>query len=231
MQQILLTFCGIVLLQCFRECLDCQLGEDEDAERKLTPQNGGTLQLELMLKIRLLRSARKICYTFKLQPLSVERIDILESKLKDQQEELLKMRAKVDAESNVFLCAESEALVEEKLQWKDLSSDFFCLDDIKTSITVLVPGTYILGVLMSHTPLDNDSASIVVEMNNVQIQSAKTGVFGRFNGYGGYVSYQANTSLMCISQIDKSAQISVVCSNTTFTPKTSAYLTAVRIGA
>ncbi|KAG2782876.1 hypothetical protein Pcac1_g7301 [Phytophthora cactorum] len=135
-------------------CLDCPLGKEEDAERKLTLQKGGKLQLELSLKIRLLHSARIICYAFKLQPDSVERMDILESKLKDQQEELQKLRSKVDA-SNVFLCAECEVLMETKLQWKEINSETFVLDDDNTSIVALVLGLYVLGVVLNLPPAED----------------------------------------------------------------------------
>ncbi|KAG4225421.1 hypothetical protein PC116_g26146 [Phytophthora cactorum] len=136
------------------QCLDCPLGKEEDAERKLTLQKGGKLQLELSLKIRLLHSARIICYAFKLQPDSVERMDILESKLKDQQEELQKLRSKVDA-SNVFLCAECEVLMETKLQWKEINSETFVLDDDNTSIVALVLGLYVLGVVLNLPPAED----------------------------------------------------------------------------
>ncbi|KAF1789801.1 hypothetical protein GQ600_24338 [Phytophthora cactorum] len=79
-------------------------------------------------------------------------MDILESKLKDQQEELQKLRSKVDA-SNVFLCAECEVLMETKLQWKEINSETFVLDDDNTSIVAL-------------------RMAIVLEMNGAEIQTA-----------------------------------------------------------
>ncbi|KAG7377178.1 hypothetical protein PHYPSEUDO_012046 [Phytophthora pseudosyringae] len=89
-------------VSCFKQCLDCQFRE-EDTDRKLTPLKGGKLKLELSLEIRLLRSARAISYAFELQPIAVERIDILESKLKDQQEELEKLRMKIDSSGGLAL--------------------------------------------------------------------------------------------------------------------------------
>ncbi|KAG4040347.1 hypothetical protein PC123_g24109 [Phytophthora cactorum] len=185
-------------------CLDCPLGKEEDAERKLTLQKGGKLQLELSLKIRLLHSARIICYAFKLQTDSVERMDILESKLKDQQEELQKLRSKVDA-SNVFLCAECEVLMETKLQWKEINSETFVLDDDNTSIRM----------------------AIVLEMNGAEIQTAAICYASCYdNGDGfGYTSHQTSTSLMCITPVAKDAHFSVVCLGATLIPSSASYMT------
>lgn len=75
----------------------------------MTALSGGKLQLELGLKIRLLRAARSVKYVFELQPIAVDRMDILESKLKDQQEELDKLRNR-----GKFLYVESD-------QWESSS--------------------------------------------------------------------------------------------------------------
>ncbi|KAE9204023.1 hypothetical protein PF002_g20759 [Phytophthora fragariae] len=52
-------------------------------QRKLLTLKGGKLQLEMSIN-RLLQSAQDVSYVFKLKPVAVEQIDILESKLKDQ---------------------------------------------------------------------------------------------------------------------------------------------------
>ncbi|KAE8983134.1 hypothetical protein PF006_g20518 [Phytophthora fragariae] len=87
---------------CFKQCLDCPLGDTEDAQRTLIPIPGGKLQLQLGLKIRLLGAARSIKFVFGLQL-----VDALESKLKDLQEELGKLRSRVDAGSGANRYVES----------------------------------------------------------------------------------------------------------------------------
>lgn len=73
------------------------MDKTEESQRKLSTLKGGKLQLDMSIKLRLLQSARDVKYIFKLEPVAVERIDILESKLKDQQEQLEKLRAGGDS--------------------------------------------------------------------------------------------------------------------------------------
>ncbi|KAG1704907.1 hypothetical protein DVH05_004935 [Phytophthora capsici] len=51
----------------------------------------GILRLELVMSIRFIRSSWDAKYVFDLGPVSVERIDILESKLRDYRDELEKL--------------------------------------------------------------------------------------------------------------------------------------------
>ncbi|KAG6950293.1 hypothetical protein JG688_00014228 [Phytophthora aleatoria] len=154
-------------------------------------------------------------------------MDILESKLKDQQEELQKLRSKVDA-SNVFLCAEREVLMETKLQWKEINSETFALDDDNTSIVALVLGLYVLGVVLNLPPAEDGSAvSIVLETNGAEIQTAALYYASCYdNGYGfGYTSPQTSTSRMCITPIAKDAHFSVICLGATLIPSSASYMT------
>ncbi|ETO82928.1 hypothetical protein F444_02982 [Phytophthora nicotianae P1976] len=221
-------------ISCFKQCLDCPLEEGKDAGRKLTPQRGGKFQLELCVKIRLLRSARNICYDFELQPIAVERIDILESKLKDQQEELQKLQAAIHAnKNNVFLYAKSGGLVGSKLGWKEVNTECFALDDDKTSIVVLAPGLYVLGILVHHAPVVNDSSgSIVLEVNGTQLQRAATGSVSCYAKGARYATQShTSTSLMCITPVKKNACFSVTCLGTSVVTNMASYMTLARIGA
>ncbi|KAF4031131.1 hypothetical protein GN244_ATG17003 [Phytophthora infestans] len=56
--------------------------------RQLNALEGGALQLELTDKLRVLDSAWATKYIFRLEPVALDRLDILESKLRDVQEEL-----------------------------------------------------------------------------------------------------------------------------------------------
>lgn len=134
------------------------------------------LQLELSLKIRLLRSVRVICYAFEFQPVAVSRIDILESKLRDQQVELEKLRNGCDTGKNLFLYVESETWISSELQWKEVSSENFSLDAAKTAITILVPGLYAFGVVVNHIPTSGGCTGLIsLRKNGIEIQSAATG--------------------------------------------------------
>ncbi|KAF1785031.1 hypothetical protein GQ600_8178 [Phytophthora cactorum] len=65
--------------------------KSSDVQRKLTVREGGALQLELLANIRFQKSTWTMAYTFDLDPVSAERIEELESKLRDQQNEVTRM--------------------------------------------------------------------------------------------------------------------------------------------
>ncbi|KAG1687851.1 hypothetical protein DVH05_004581 [Phytophthora capsici] len=125
---------------CFQQCLDSPIGEDEGVKRTLVLQNGGNLKIQLSLKTHLLHFTRNIDYTFELKPIAVERIDILESKLKDVQEELGRLRGKIGSGTTVLFYVESEAYLGSKLQWKEVPGTNFTLSEDKTSIKILRSG-------------------------------------------------------------------------------------------
>ncbi|KAG7395656.1 hypothetical protein PHYBOEH_003375 [Phytophthora boehmeriae] len=221
-------------VSCFKQCLDCSLEDVNEAQRKLTPLRGGKLQLDLSLKIRLLQSARDIGYTFVLEPVAVERIDILESKLKDQQEELEKLRGRLGDTQRAYLYAESVSWASSMLMWNPLDSSNFSLSADTTSISVLLPGVYAFGLLVNHQPIESASGgSIVLQKNNAQIQQALTGATTYNDSYCGqkYCSHRSSASLMCIVQVEKHDEISVLFTGTQIISSTPSYFTAVKIGA
>ncbi|KAG1687848.1 hypothetical protein DVH05_004578 [Phytophthora capsici] len=219
-------------VSCFEQCLNTPIGED--VGRKLTPRSGGKLKLELSLKIRLLRSARSINYVFELKPIEVEPIDILASKLKDQEEKLERLSEKIGSGTTAFLYIESERVINAKLQWKETIAETFALNEDKTSIKILVPGNYAFGLVVNHTPIANGSrGEILLQMNDMKIQSAATGSsYHNCGNYGGanYASHQTSSSLMCIALVKKDDNLSVVCTNTGVVSNMPSYLTIARIG-
>ncbi|KAG1687858.1 hypothetical protein DVH05_004588 [Phytophthora capsici] len=214
-------------VSCFEQCLNSPIGED--VGRKLTPRSGGKLKLELSLKIRLLRSARSINYVFELKPIEVEPIDILASKLKDQEEKLERLSRKIGSGTTAFLYIESEGVIGSKLQWKEMIAETFALNEDKTSIKILVPGNYAFGLVVNHTPIATGSrAEISLHMNDKKIQSAATG--SSHCSYGGYTSCTTSSPLICIISVENGASFSVVCTNTCVVSNTPSYLTVARIG-
>ncbi|KAG4040350.1 hypothetical protein JG687_00016648 [Phytophthora cactorum] len=213
-------------VSCFQQCLDCSLDNSNESQRKLVSLKNGRLQLEMSIKLRLLRSVREVKYIFKLEPVAVDKIDILESKLKDQQEELDKFRGLGE---RAFLHAESVTWNSSKLQWKPIDSTNFVLASEKTSIMVRVPGLYTIAVLVNHGPLQNVVGAISLEKNGAVILSAATGAV--YSGYhGNHLSHQTSSSLTCIVQIKKDESIAVVCTGTSAIANTASYLTAVGMG-
>ncbi|GMF48128.1 unnamed protein product [Phytophthora fragariaefolia] len=216
----------------FQQALDCTLDKTEESQRKLVAITSGKLQLEMNIKLRLLQSTRNVNYAFQLEPISVARIDILESNLKDQQEELERLRGDGGNTGTIYLYAESEVWASSALQWKPVNSDHFVLSKDKTSISVLRPGVYAFGVLVNHLPDEvHTGGSISLRKSNKLLQCAGTGSACYQSNYGSkYCSHATSTSLMCIAQVETNELISVVCTGTSPRVGAVSYLTVVRIG-
>ncbi|OWZ14713.1 hypothetical protein PHMEG_00011768 [Phytophthora megakarya] len=184
----------------------------------------------MSIKLRLLRSVRNVNYVFKLNPVEVKKIDILESKLKDQQDELDRLRGKIGEINPTFLYVESTTWVSSKLKWENVTSEKFALTANNTSIRVLAPGLYNIGVLVNHMPVQNHvMGTISLQKNGAQIQCAVTSAtYDNYNGR--YQSHQTSSSLMCIVQIKENEEITVVCTGSSAIANASSYLTALWIG-
>ncbi|ETM53737.1 hypothetical protein L914_02809 [Phytophthora nicotianae] len=222
-------------ISCFKQCLDCSVDETQESQRKLVSLKGDTFQLEMNIKIRLLRSFRNVSYVFKLEPVAVELIDILASKLKDQQEELEKLRSRVDETERVVLYAESTTWTDAMLRWEPLNSGNFVLSADSTSIIIVIPGLYAISVLVSHVPVENSTAgAISLQKNGIVIQRAAAGSvvhYCRYNNSQQYASHRTSTSLMSMVQVKADESIEVLCSGTSYITDTASYLTVIRIGS
>ncbi|KAG7390186.1 hypothetical protein PHYPSEUDO_008640 [Phytophthora pseudosyringae] len=75
--------------------------------RKLTLLENNVLQLELAVKVRVLDSAWAAKYLFRLNPLALERVDILKAKLRDLEDELAETRKSLVQEDDLHLTANS----------------------------------------------------------------------------------------------------------------------------
>ncbi|KAK1942562.1 hypothetical protein P3T76_006061 [Phytophthora citrophthora] len=217
-------------MKCFKQCLNSPLGEDEDVKRTLLPQNGGKMKLDLSLKIRLLLFARNIHYIFELNPIAVERIDILESKMKDLQEEVQRGN-KSSVGTTAFLFVDSEVMTDSKLQWKETTANSFAFNEDNTSIKILVPGVYAIGLVVNHTLVANASqGKISLLVNDETIQTTATSSSYYSSGVWKYTSHPTSSSLMCVISVGKEAKLSVVCTNTSTISNMPSYLTVARIG-
>lgn len=66
-------------------------------QRRLKPLNGGGFRLELVMTLQFLRSTWVVKYAFDLEPVPLERIDVVESNLRDQQDALERIRGELSA--------------------------------------------------------------------------------------------------------------------------------------
>ncbi|KAL3661124.1 hypothetical protein V7S43_013733 [Phytophthora oleae] len=119
---------------------------------------GGALHLSFAVQFRLLLSTRVAKYTFKLDPVSVERIDVLESKLRDQQKELERLRAGRALPFGRFEASTKDANTG-KLLWNAVEPDFFHVGD--GEVMVLKPGVYSVGAVVNNTPRNYDYNAVL----------------------------------------------------------------------
>ncbi|EGZ08133.1 hypothetical protein PHYSODRAFT_339979 [Phytophthora sojae] len=184
----------------FEQSLISPLDGADDVQRKLTSLQDDTLRLEFCATIRLLNSSRCIRYAFDLSPVAVDRIQILEAKMRDHQEALDQVCARVDT-TRAHLYAESEAwLSKSKLVWKTKSDKKFGFAEKKNGIKIHLPGLYTLAVVVNHVPRAGGTGSISIYVDGVKIQAAAIGA--------------------------EEAQVAVVCTNTALATDLVSYFTA-----
>ncbi|KAI9992881.1 hypothetical protein PInf_014819 [Phytophthora infestans] len=78
-------------LQLFQGALSCPPNDYNNSRRELTERENGVAELRFILKLRVLHATWEAKFEFLLDPVSVERIDILEAQLYDHEEELKKI--------------------------------------------------------------------------------------------------------------------------------------------
>jgi len=66
-----------------------------NVQRKLTPQNDGSLVLELAMSFAVLSLAGQFVYAFSLAPGSLERVYVLEEKLRGKHDEVEQLKAQL----------------------------------------------------------------------------------------------------------------------------------------
>ncbi|GMF17528.1 unnamed protein product [Phytophthora lilii] len=125
------------------------------AKRKLLKQTKGALQLELVIRISVLQATWVAKYTFNLNPEFVARIDVLDAKLRDQQDELKVLRAKVcDPQPIPFirLQADCKDNSSNQLCWRPHDCREFVVNEVNGLITVRHPGVYRIGGVVNSVP-------------------------------------------------------------------------------
>ncbi|KAE9089372.1 hypothetical protein PF010_g19020 [Phytophthora fragariae] len=190
----------------FQDTLDSDLSDSTgiaEVQRKLHALDGGALRLEFAVKIRVLRSTWEAKYTFDLDSVSVERIDILGSKLRDQQEELEKLRGEIrdDSLPSFAHLQTSRKTSNSTVNWEAISSVDFVSTGIDGVVKAQRGGSYIILVTVTVGP--GTSTPVYLLKNNTSIQVA----------YPGYSQgYFCSTSLSTIELLEKNDELTVTCS-------------------
>ncbi|KAG6594075.1 tumor necrosis factor-like domain [Phytophthora cinnamomi] len=205
-------------LKCFHDTLDSDLNESSDVQRKLSAQTVGALRLELVVTIRVLRATWLAKYTFDLDPVSVERIDILESKLRDQQDELEKLRGEIRGGfSTLFVHSKASQKAENStLKWEKITSTAIVATGLDGVVKAQRGGTYIIFVNVSSKPGTNTPVHLLKNKSCVQV------------AYPGYASgYINSVSLNAIEQLEMNDELTVTCPSTM---ADTSYLSIARMG-
>ncbi|KAE8995506.1 hypothetical protein PR002_g19599 [Phytophthora rubi] len=191
----------------FQDTLDSDLSDSTgiaEVQRKLHALDGGALRLEFAVKIRVLRSTWEAKYTFDLDSVSVERIVIyLGSKLRDQQEELEKLRGEVrDGSSPSFVHLHTTRRNNDwTMNWGPTTGVDFVSTGIDGVVKAQRGGSYIILVTVTVGP--GTSTPVYLLKNNTSIQVA----------YPGYSQgYFCSTSLSTIELLEKNDELTVICS-------------------
>ncbi|KAI9920199.1 hypothetical protein PsorP6_015964 [Peronosclerospora sorghi] len=195
-------------VRSFQDALNSELDESSDVQRTLKKLKGGDLQLDFEIKIHVLRSARVAKYTFLLDPVSVERIDVLESKLRDQQEELERLCGK-NHEQSVRIELVASTTIGANLLWNYIDSDNFSVNQTTGEVSIYRPGAYRINAVVN-VAASTSNRVIQLMKNGTCVQQA----YVVYTGYGGYcstplstcLSFEANdlVSVSCYSNIQQS---------------------------
>lgn len=157
-------------------------------------------------------------YTFDLEPVSVERIDILESKLRDQQEALEKLRSELKlVEAPPFIkLTTSQKYGSSIMCWDSVKSDQFVSNGLDGAVKALREGVYNIGVLA--TTIAGVNKGVQLLKNGMPIQVA-------FPGYS--QSYFNSTTLNTIERLEKNDELTTTCAGNL---AATSYLVIVRLG-
>lgn len=134
--------------------------------------NGGTVSLVLTVSIG---GVWKSDYTFSLLPVGLDKVDILEARLRDAEEEIRSLTARLSkyAESRVFcVSATGHVKTNEAIKWtgtapREIPAEHFRLSNDSAQVTVLKAGVYQVQVRL---PASNsyDECTYNIRLNGSQ---------------------------------------------------------------
>lgn len=185
-------------LQFFQDALEGDLDESGDVQRTFDVLSGDARKLVISVKVRVLRSVRAAKYAFVLDAVAVERIDVLESKLRDQQEELDRLRKQI-GDGHIQLEASEKDAKSHKLLWSDTDSESFSVNQQTGDVTTRRPGVYsITAAVNLHADQRGCSFSVSVMQNQVCIFTSTNPNYGAFVTASTIARFSANDTLAII---------------------------------
>ncbi|KAG6952802.1 hypothetical protein JG688_00013133 [Phytophthora aleatoria] len=139
------------------------------AKVKLKIFDDGTIRLDLAIEIDFLRTSWVAKFAFELNPVSVEQIDVLESKLRDQQDALERLEKEVKLlradQEPIFIQLKASRKHEttSNLCWDKQESVSFIVNKGSGEIKITRSGVYsIHGTLICY-PIDDDGRMMLLK--------------------------------------------------------------------
>ncbi|KAF1791918.1 hypothetical protein GQ600_9905 [Phytophthora cactorum] len=152
-----------------KDLLDCDLKTSKCAHRRLKIFDDGTIRLDLAIEIDFLRTSWVAKFAFELNPVSVEQIDVLESKLRDQQDALERLEKEVKLlradQEPIFIQLKASRKHEttSNLCWDKQESVSFIVNNGSGEIKITRSGVYsIHGTLICY-PIDDDGRMMLLK--------------------------------------------------------------------
>ncbi|KAE9031968.1 hypothetical protein PR001_g10828 [Phytophthora rubi] len=207
---------------------------------------GEVFQLEVSVKLQVLKQSRVATYCIEMEPISLERIDVLESKMRDLQDEVevianhsrglqdLEVSVKllqddVDAREKEFAelkkqfmtlgtSQDTTTLVQVQVQATTKVADWICWNNNADDIIrTILPGLYHVTAVVNYKS-KSTNAAIQLMKGAECIQTA----------YCGFTDgYCSSTTLACTTRVEKNQQFAVKCP---VSLTGMSFLTIVRLG-
>ncbi|CEG42929.1 Tumour necrosis factor-like domain [Plasmopara halstedii] len=189
-------------VKCFQEALDSDFAKTNDANRSLVALDEGALRLELSATICVFHSTWKAKYTFDLDPVSVNQIDVLESKLRDQQDEIEKLKKQLKSGENpsYIKLTTSTKQGNSILCWNRAHSTEFESNGVDGVIKIRRKGVYIIGAIVNAVSNVNQKVQLMKNDNPIQVVTA-----GYYGGHGG------STVVNTIEQLEENDKLTITC--------------------
>ncbi|KAL7690963.1 putative tumor necrosis factor-like domain superfamily [Plasmopara halstedii] len=206
-------------VKCFQDALDSEFAETSDVDRCLVALAEGSLRLELVVTIRVLRSMWKAKYTFDLDPVAVNKIDELESKLRDQQDEIeeLEKQLKKGEKSAYIKLTTSTTRSNSILCWNYAISTEFESNGLDGAIKILRSGVYMIGAIVNAVSGANQKIQLMKNNNPIQVVTI------------GYCSKNSGSTVVnTIEQLEENDSLTIFCMAIRLN---TSYLTVFRLGS
>ncbi|OWZ05776.1 hypothetical protein PHMEG_00022069 [Phytophthora megakarya] len=184
----------------FHDALKCDLNDSSLMQRKLTVLKEGVLQLELMMHLKFFWFTWTAKYAFILKPVTVERFAVLESKLRDLQENLEQLRRDIIKPTKFVELWASSRADNSNLCWNVVDSDDFvvCGDG---NVEICCSGVYSIQAFVLCAPT----------AHNVKIQLLKNGTSIQVRYCISVGGNYSSTPLGLITQLDEDDELSIKC--------------------